>query len=85
VNLHFPFAESGSLDAHLSLRGEDLSLNFWAEREETLNKLREALPQLEKALVKAGFHLTQCQTYPGRSPHQPTTPNHQQPLLREKA
>ncbi len=68
VNLHFDFDSSGPLDVRIDLKQEDIGVVFWAEWQETLQRVGKLMPKLEHALEKAGLTVTQMSAFPGQVP-----------------
>lgn len=70
VMLNFDLPQLGHFYAQLIILGENLSANFWAEHNSTLEKARQRLAQLQAQLEKEGVHIKQLQCLPG-TPLQP--------------
>lgn len=68
VRLGFSFAESGRLDALVRLRGERVTVGWWAERPQAAAILREQLPLLARRLAELGLEVEEIGCLDGRPP-----------------
>lgn len=86
LRLGFEFQRTGPLHAIVRLRGETVSVAWWAERGETVAVLDELLPHLEARLRAQGFELGYVVCQQGRPPQPPDPePGSRRPLLDLKA
>ncbi|ABI57151.1 flagellar hook-length control protein FliK [Alkalilimnicola ehrlichii MLHE-1] len=82
LRLGFDFRRTGPLHAIVRLRGETVSIAWWAERDETVAVLDDLLPRLEARLRAQGFELGYMGCQRGRPPHPPEPdPGARRPLL----
>ncbi len=70
VMLNFDLPDIGRLYTQIILAGENLSANFWAERDSTLEKARTKLADLQSQLEQQGLKINQLLCLPG-TPTQP--------------
>ena len=63
VRLRFDFPELGAMQFLLDLRGEELSLQFYSERESTEQLFNEHLTVLEQSLTSESIRLNQIGTH----------------------
>lgn len=63
VRLRFDFPELGAMQFLLDLRGEELSLQFYSERESTEQLFNEHLTVLEQSLTSEAIRLNQIGTH----------------------
>ncbi|QEI12531.1 flagellar hook-length control protein FliK [Cellvibrio japonicus] len=68
VMLNFDLSSVGKFYVQLTLLGENLSANFWAERPATLEKTRARLAQLQTQLEKEGLMIKSLQCLQGLPP-----------------
>ncbi|GEM_PF-1321330 len=61
----------GPLRASVLMRGEHLNVRLWAERPETLGRLRENLDLLEAGLQRTGLEVDHLGCYPGQPSQRP--------------
>jgi hypothetical protein len=65
VTLNFDISTLGPLQASLHLKGKQLSTTFRADQNSTLEKIRNYLPLLERALNKAGIDVIKLEAIAG--------------------
>jgi len=86
LRLGFDFRTTGPLDAIIRLRGETVSVAWWAERPPTVAVLDELLPHLESRLRAQGFELGYVVCQQGQPPQAPDAySGERRPLLDLKA
>ncbi|RLK50669.1 flagellar hook-length control protein FliK [Alkalispirillum mobile] len=86
LRLGFDFRATGPLDAIIRLRGETVSVAWWAERPPTVAVLDELLPHLESRLRAQGFELGYVVCQQGQPPQAPDAySGERRPLLDLKA
>lgn len=66
VQLSFDLPEAGQFHAQLQVVDETVSARFWAEREETLTRVKSRLDSLRQQLESEGIKVTQLQCMPGK-------------------
>jgi len=85
VNLDFDLEPLGPVTSCLILQGDEITSHFIAEREQSAERLEQAMPILSEAFVRAGLRIGSMTTGHGRATSQedapPRTPY---PLLDEK-
>ena len=75
VRLHFELEEEGAMDAELSLQDRfQLNANFWVEKPETLERLRERLNSFEQELKTKGFEVAPLNARLGKLENPQVTP-----------
>ncbi len=85
VHLNFDFAPLGPVAARLTLRGEEISSLFQAERPDSAALLERHLPRLNDAFVRAGLKVGRLHACQGVTEAPGPTPPAPAPLLDEKA
>lgn len=70
IMLGFDLPQLGHFYAHLGLLGEQLTIRFWAEREQTLQAARAKLDSLRTQFEQEGIEVVQLQCVPGLPPSQ---------------
>lgn len=71
INLHFDIEKLGSIDARVSLQQEwQLSAHFWAERLDTVTRIRDALDAFSTQLNNTGFSVESLNVQAGRQPQE---------------
>lgn len=86
VRLGFALGEAGRLDALVRLRGERVSVLWWAEQAQTAQLLREHLPLLESRLAELGLEVQAVECLDGRPQPLDALPLlRRQGILRERA
>lgn len=68
VMLGFDLPDVGRFYAQLALLNEQLSIKFWAEQEQTLQRARTQLDDFKNQLEQQGIHLTSLQCMAGLPP-----------------
>ena len=71
VILKFNIAELGPVQAHVTLQGSKVSVNFWAENKQTSVLFSEYLNQLDKQLSNAGLETGQLKCHCDKAPKLP--------------
>jgi len=86
VNLAFDLEPLGPVTSRLVLQGNEITSHFIAEREQSAQRLEQAMPILGEALVRAGLRIGSMTTGHGpASSQEDAPPRTPYPLLDEKA
>lgn len=75
LDLDFDLEPLGPLRASVLMRGEQLNVRLWAERQGTLHQVRENLDLLQAGLQRTGLEVAHLACYPGQpAPREDDTP-----------
>lgn len=67
VDIHFDLPGLGPVSSRITLRGDEVSSHFAAERPDTVRRLRLAMPDLEHAFTRAGLKVANLSAGPGKA------------------
>ena len=65
IRLSFEFEGLGPISCHLFLEGQALAASFYSDQDQTRNRIDQALPELKRQLISAGFTNCEFHSFPG--------------------
>ena len=71
IRLNFEFEGLGPISCHLFLEGRAVAASFYSDRDQTRNRIDQALPELKQQLTSAGFTNCEFHSFPGAPANTP--------------